>query len=398
MPEERVRCQVCDALNNPGEKFCEVCGVELKTGAKPAGEADVDTLLQELIETRTESAPPKDKGSPLDIEEDIVDELLDSLVVEEKAPPKVQEFECPICGATVAENAPECPQCHTPFAPIEIEAAPGAPGVPTVFPPPPGVPAPEPVAFPAEAPGEEPVAVSVTEEDLSKLRVSPGRVIDYVVVVTLAGLVVTFLAFRMYSLDAIAANPTSLGAFLGITAGGLIAGIVLLQLTTSAIAQGDRLVKSGRYDDALGHYDRAIRMGSRPASAWTSKGVALKRLGKYEEALKCHNIALRLDSKNEIAWCNKGDIYFRLNNLPKAVECYDRALELRPRYAIAWNNKGAALAKSGKFPEARKCADRAVRLKPRYVAAWLNLGEVLARLGQRSEAEKCLERARSLTG
>jgi regulator of sirC expression with transglutaminase-like and TPR domain len=418
--EQRIRCQVCDALNTPGEKFCEVCGVELKAAAKPGG-ADVDSLLQELIETKTEAPADKKKGATLDIEEDIVDELLDSLVVDEgpgQAAPAVQEFECPICGATVQENAPECPQCHTPFAPVGQEAAPAAPEAEVVAPEEPPAEAPEPEILPeeAEAPParrpvtpvpvevsaadraeEEAVAVTVTEEDLSKLRVSSGRLIDYVVWGTLGGIIVVFLGFRMWSLDNIASNPASLFLFLGVMAGGLAGGFGLFQLTTSAIAQGDRLVKAGQYDEAIAHYDRAIRMGSKPASAWTSKGVALKRLSKYEDALRCHNIALRLDPKNEIAWCNKGDIYFRLGQLPKAIECYDRALELRPRYAIAWNNKGAALARTGSFDEARKCHDRAVRLRPRYVAAWLNLGEVLAKLGKRAEAEKCLQRARSLT-
>jgi len=408
--EQRIRCQVCDALNTPSEKFCEVCGVELKVAAKPGG-ADVDSLLQELIETKTGAAAKK-KGSALDIEEDIVDELLDSLVVDETpttASPAVQEFECPICGASVAENAPECPQCHTPFAPIGAEAAPAPELEAEELPEGPEAPATEPVEakapvtrpVPVEAepaPEETPVAVTVTEEDLSKLRVSSGRLIDFVVIGTVAALIITFFGFGMWSLDTVSANPASLGIFLGIMFGGLAAGFALFQLTTSAISQGDRLVKAAQYDEALAHYDRAIRMGSKPASAWTSKGVALKRLGKYEEALRCHNIALRLDPKNEIAWCNKGDIYFRLGDLPKAVECYDRALELRPRYAIAWNNKGAALAKAGKFDDARKCHDRAVRLRPRYVAAWLNLGEVLAKLGKRAEAEKCLQRARALTG
>ena len=411
MPEQRVRCQVCDALNTPGEKFCEVCGVELKLEAKPGGEADVDSLLQELIETKT-GAPSKKGSKPgaLDIEEDIVDELLDSLVVDEAtaqpAAPAVQEFECPICGATVQENAPECPQCHTPFAPAAGEAVPAVPGVEPVpegeMGPPPGEEAapeeevPRVVPIPKE-PEEEPIAVTVTEEDLSKLRVASGRYIDFVVIGTLVGLVATFAGFQMWSLDRVAANPASLGVFLAIMFTGLALGFVLFQLTTSAIGQGDRLVKAALYDDAIGYYDRAIRVGSKPASAWTSKGVALKRLGKYDEALRCHNVALRIDPKNEIAWCNKGDIYFRLGDAAKAIECYDRALELRPRYAIAWNNKGAALAKSGRFDDARKCHDRAVRLRPRYVAAWLNLGEVLARLGKGAEAEKCLERARSLT-
>ena len=52
-------------------------------------------------------------------------------------------------------------------------------------------------------------------------------------------------------------------------------------------------------------------MGTKPSSAWASKGVALKRLSKYDDALHCQNVAIKLDATNEIAWCNKGDIYFK---------------------------------------------------------------------------------------
>lgn len=421
MPEERVRCQVCDALNSPGEKFCEVCGVELKIAAKQGSGADVDNLLQELIETKGEA---KEAKPGLGIEEDIVDELLDSLLVEgpgaKPAKGAVQQFECPICGADVNEDAAECPKCHTAFAPMEAEAEaevvpdtatpeaePETETVPEAQPEAepeevaeePAPVRPVPVSVPieeTEGAGEAP-AVTLSETEVSPVRARSGRLIDYVVVGTILGMFAIFVGFRMYSLEAILANPASIGLFMVVTVGGLGGSAFLFRLTTSAITRGDRLVKEGRFDDAIALYDRAIRMGSRPASAWTSKGVAMKRLAKYQDALDCHNVALKIDPKNEIAWCNKGDIYFRLGKIKKAVECYDKAIELRPRYAIAWNNRGAAYAKAGKYEEARRCHDRAVRLRPRYIAAWLNLGEVLARLGDRPAAEKCLQRARSLT-
>src|SRR5439155_492966 len=78
----------------------------------------------------------------------------------------------------------------------------------------------------------------------------------------------------------------------------------LFRLANSEVAQGDRLVKEGRYGDALPHYERAIRMVRRPSYAWTSRGVAMKYLGRLDEALRCHENAIRLDATNEVAWCN----------------------------------------------------------------------------------------------
>jgi len=390
-----ITCHVCGTVNPPTATDCQQCGIRL--GA--ADTEDVKRLLDELIATPAPAAKDSEEQGAegeegLDFDKEIVDDLLDSLLVttagaeaaekpgraRAKSAPAAQaeRFECPTCGADVAEDAAECPSCHTRFAAPEEAPAPEAPAA-------------EPVA--------EPPAMAVTEGEISKiglLGLLSGRLVDLVVLGTTLVLVGMFAGLGMWSWSAVSANPGSVAAFLAVALGGFGGGLILFRLSSSAIAQGDRLVKEGRYEEAIAMYDTAIRMGSRPATAWTAKGVAHKRLGHLDEALRCHNIALKQNPQNEIAWCNKGDILFRAGRMDRAIECFDRAIECRPRYAIAWNNKGAALAKMGRYEEARACHDRAVELKPRYVAAWLNRGEVLARLGDRDEAQRCLDRARAL--
>ena len=386
MPDP-VKCSVCGAQNAAGVQFCESCGVELAP-ATASGEPEIDRLLEELVDIKPGTAGEKET---LDIDKDIVDELLDSLLVEEEAE---EVFECPVCATKLPADAPKCTKCGATFAAVGGEGQ--------GLPPPPAeeeavaVAASPAATVTADEAAKTQVAVAVTEEEVTGVRSMSGRLVDFVVLGTIVALVIVFAVFQMWSFSSI--GPLSLGVFLGVAIGGFVAGFLLFQVSTSAIAQGDRLVKSGRHEDALFYYERAIRMGSKPASAWTSKGVALKRLGKLDEALRCHNVALKIDPDNEIAWCNKGDIYFRAGTFGKAIECYDKAIEVRPKYAIAWNNKGAALARMERFDEARKCHDEAVKLRPKYVAAWLNRGEVLARLGFREEAEQCLERVKALTG
>lgn len=376
-----IVCRVCRAKNPAGVQFCESCGVELAAVARASDGQEIDRLLEELVETK---GGETETGESLDIDKEIVDELLDSLLVEEEP---AEHFDCPLCGTKLPLDAKSCTRCGATFAEIgqEVEALPEPPGDEE--------PADEPVARAAESAS---VPVAVTEEGTGSLRVRSGKLIDVVVLGTIGGLFLVFVLFQMWRWSAIASNPLALLLFAIVAIVGMASGFILFRISTSEIAQGDQLVKDGRYDDALYHYDRAIRTGSRPASAWTSKGVALKRLGRMDEALRCHNVALKLDPENEIAWCNKGDIFFRSGTMDRAIESYDKAIEIRPKYAIAWNNKGAALARMSRFEEARNCHDEAVKLKPRYVAAWLNRGEVLARLGRRDEAEMCLKRARAL--
>ncbi len=395
MAEAEIVCEVCGTSNPPTATDCKECGMKLK-GRKEGGE--VEKLLQDLIEApSTDKAKAGEEG--LDMDKEAVDELLDSLLVETSAAeaeeaattgepeaaeaeveaPAEEAFECPQCGAEVSGDAASGPNCGAVFA---------APGEGAAE-----APAAEEAAAPPAA-GEEAPAMAVSETETSKVSALSGRLIDLTVLGTVAALLVLFLVFGMW--DQANLSALNLVLFVVVAAAGFGAGLAFFRLSTSATTQADRLVKEGRYEDAVALYDRAIRMGTKPATAWTSKGVAFKRLGQYAEAMRCHNVALKLNPKNEIAWCNKGDILFRAGKLDKAVECFDKAIELRPKYAIAWNNKGAALAKSGRFEEARECEDRAVELRPRYVAAWLNRGEVLARLGERDEAQRCLERARAL--
>jgi Flp pilus assembly protein TadD len=378
--DENLRCSVCGYPNPPGTSLCGECGNKL-IPSEDSGieEEEIDKLLEDLGELGEEVSAPKDKGG-LDIEKEIVDELLDSLLVEEEAETG-EIFECPMCGTTLSSDAAVCSNCG-----VEFEAP--APAIDEDLPPPP------PRERAVEEEAEAPPKVEVSEVDLPKARGLSGRMIDVVVIGTIIGLVAVFFGLGMYSATEISA--VSLGVFFGVAIAGMIAGLALFKISTSAMAQGDRLVKEGRYSDSLEYYNRAIRMGSKPSTAWSSKGVAFKRMKEYEEALRCEDVAIQMNPKNEFAWCNKGDVYFKMGKFKDAVACYDKALEIRPRYAIAWNNQGAALARLNRFEEAKKCHDRAIKLKPKYIAAWLNRGEVLVRLGKRDEAEKALNRARSL--
>ena len=338
----------------------------------------MDDLLKDLLETPS----PTETADSLDLDGEIVNELLDSIVVEEQ--PTGIQIDCPLCGAPVAAEARKCDRCGSVFAEVSL-----GPAAPTPVPP----------EREAPRPGrseERLVAAATTEAR------EPGgfglstRLADLVIFGTVGGLVMVFLLFRMYSWPALTESPTPIAVFLATAGAGTGLGYALFLRSSSAMAEGDRLLKAGRYEEAVRQYDRAIRLSHRPSDAYTSRGIAFKRLGRLQEALRDQQKSVKIDPDSEIAWCNLGDLYFRLEDFERALEAYDRAIRIRPRYAIAWNNKGAALARQGRFKEARICHDRAVDLAPKYVAAWLNRGEVLARLGDRVEAQRCLERARAL--
>lgn len=369
-PRDEVKCQVCGYLNHSKAEFCEECGVRLETARE---DEDIDNLLAGLVEIE---APDEGIGDSLDLDKEIVDELLDSLLIEEEG----ELFECPVCSTMIPVESTVCSECGTEFAELleKPRARPEEREEPSIL-----------------AEEEIPVKVEVTEK-VSKISALSTRLIDLVVLGTIAALVIVFLAFNMWDWNTYSKGAMPLVIFGGIAAAGTLVGFIFFRISTSAVAQGDRLVKEGQFLEAIQYYNRAIRIGSKPATAWTAKGVAYKRLKQYEDALRCHETAIKLDADNEIAWTNKGDVLFRLERYKEALNAFDKALDIRPRYAIAWNNMGATFARMGRFEEAKKCHDQAIKIRPKYTAAWLNRGEVLVKLGMRDEAARCLKRARAL--
>jgi len=355
-----LSCAVCGHGNPSDATVCGACGIALN---KMSPEEKVDAILEDLLDLSqaplTEAKPlPQPESNEPEVDETAAEELFDSLLIEIQPSPPAEPDEDQV-ALEVAETGPSS------VATADTEPIPV-------------------IATPAETEGRK------------MLRIS-GRMFDGVTYASVGALLAVFIFFRMYINPFDFSAPLPILLFAGVAAVGMTAALVLYRISNSAVAQGDRLVKQGRYQEALAHYARGIRLVRRPSYAWTSRGVAMRYLGRIDEALRCHENAIRLDPENEVAWCNLGTVYFKKGLLAKALDCYDRAIKIRPKYAIAWNNKGVVYARMKRFADADKCHAKATKLRPEYVAAWLNRGEVLARLGAREEAQKCLERARSIS-
>ncbi len=353
-------CPVCGAPNPADAAFCGACGYAL---SEASSTTKVDALLEDLMDLSKSAAvqaePETVPDDAPDVDEEVAEKLFDSLLVEIQ-PAKGDEAAEVSTTSTVAEVPEVVPEVLADVARV-------------------------------------PVAASPADTEGGKLLGISGRMFDAVTFGSVAALVATFVGFRMYQNIFDPTRPWTAILFVGIAAAGMASAIVLYHLSNSEVALGDRLVKLGRHQEALVHYERAIRMVRRPSYAWTSRGVAMKYLGRLNDALRCHENAIRLDPENEVAWCNLGTVYCKKAEFGKALECYDKALRIRPKYAIAWNNKGVVLARMNQFEEANRCHEKATSFRPTYVAAWLNRGEVLARLGAQEEAQRCLEKARSIS-
>lgn len=58
--------------------------------------------------------------------------------------------------------------------------------------------------------------------------------------------------------------------------------------------KGNAYYKSGRYQEALGMYDQAIRIDGEYAKAWNNRSLVLKKMGREREALESRDRFLAL--------------------------------------------------------------------------------------------------------
>jgi len=144
--------------------------------------------------------------------------------------------------------------------------------------------------------------------------------------------------------------------------------------------------RAGRFQEAIGEYEQALRTS--PDDAWLhcNLGSALVAVGRPQEAIKHFERALRLQPDFAEAHAHLGSVLSTMGDLQDAIWHYEQALRIRPNYAEAHYDWGVALARDGRTTEAIEHYDETLRLKSDHAEAHNALGLALARLGRTQEA------------
>lgn len=67
------------------------------------------------------------------------------------------------------------------------------------------------------------------------------------------------------------------------------------------VKKGTRLLKEGKFEEALNFFDQALLCNQNDPELWNHKGVALRSMGRYDEAMECFNKSLELDPRDKTA-------------------------------------------------------------------------------------------------
>ncbi len=141
--------------------------------------------------------------------------------------------------------------------------------------------------------------------------------------------------------------------------------------------QGDELRKRERYDEALAHFNQALKLYPQYLDARYGKGRTLSQMGRYEEALASYDRVLRRAPNAPRVLHSAGFALLRLGRKQEALDAFEQALSLDPNYASAWLNKGHVLSELKRYEEALTAFKRALILDPDSPIAWNNLADTL---------------------
>ncbi|MEP6821222.1 MAG: tetratricopeptide repeat protein [Chthoniobacterales bacterium] len=151
--------------------------------------------------------------------------------------------------------------------------------------------------------------------------------------------------------------------------------------------------QSGIYKNEETLWRATIAVNPDSWMAQNNLAIHLLHSGRSDEAIPHFEEALRLDPNYAEAHYNLGNALFRIGRIEEARTHYERALQLIPEFAAARYNFAILLRHTGEIPAALEQLERAIKIDPKMAAARQLLGETLLRAGRAEDAVKELQAA-----
>jgi tetratricopeptide (TPR) repeat protein len=135
------------------------------------------------------------------------------------------------------------------------------------------------------------------------------------------------------------------------------------------------LLGAGDIDQAIAHYDEALRANPFYADGFNNRGLAWLRKGNLERAIEDFSEAIRLQPDSEARYI-RGIVYKETGELARAMADFSQVIRRNPRHHQALYQRALCHALTGEQSLARDDYRQAVVLNP-ALAKNPELGQVL---------------------
>lgn len=156
------------------------------------------------------------------------------------------------------------------------------------------------------------------------------------------------------------------------------------------------LRKTGRMDEAVVQYRKALRIKPSYKSVRAELCALLVSLGRMEEALAEFRKAVQVEPASADAHYNLAMALMNQRNISEAVVHLQKTVELNPNGVLGHYNLGVATFMTGKITDAVPHIQTAIQLKPDDPDAYGFLAVVLEQLGDVEGAQQAADKAKQL--
>ena len=115
-------------------------------------------------------------------------------------------------------------------------------------------------------------------------------------------------------------------------------------------------------------------------------GNSLQESGRFDEAVAAYKKAIELNPNFSWSYHSLGDVLLKLEKWEEAVAAYKKAVELNPDFSWSYHNLGDALLKLRQWEEAAVAYRCEIALNSDFAWSFCNLGDALTKLKQWDEA------------
>ncbi len=156
---------------------------------------------------------------------------------------------------------------------------------------------------------------------------------------------------------------------------------------------GNHLRDTGRLDEAMVHYRRAIQIYPYNPTAYNDYGLALWQRGRLDEAEREFQEAIRVEPNYHTAHFNHCILLLQRGKLDEADMEVGWLLLVAPKDPNSYNNYGRLLMLRGKLGEAEAELSIARQLDPNFIPARFIQAQIFIKRGQLNEAVQEYESA-----